>query len=126
MNVTPSTHTEASLIQASHLEVIGSCNGSNLASFPNLKLGGFATINTCTKEVCVRASRACVRVCVCVQRVCAPGLGQCGSCHGAGRAGRQQAVVLQGHAAHMTRAIVLCIANPIGMQAQPVITAPHC
>ncbi|PNW77055.1 hypothetical protein CHLRE_10g420450v5 [Chlamydomonas reinhardtii] len=42
---------EASLIQASHLEVIGSCNGSNLASFPNLKLGGFATINTCTKEV---------------------------------------------------------------------------
>ncbi|KAG2446347.1 hypothetical protein HXX76_000934 [Chlamydomonas incerta] len=42
---------EASVIQGSHLEVLGACNGSNIASFPNLKIGGSATINTCTKEI---------------------------------------------------------------------------
>ncbi|KAG2429565.1 hypothetical protein HXX76_010800 [Chlamydomonas incerta] len=42
---------EASVIQATHLEVIGSCDGSPITALPNLKIGGLASINTCTKEV---------------------------------------------------------------------------
>ncbi|KAG2440681.1 hypothetical protein HYH02_010260 [Chlamydomonas schloesseri] len=46
---------EASVIQATHLEVTGTCEGS-ITAFPNLKLTGFATVNTCTKLVngCVK------------------------------------------------------------------------
>ncbi|KAG2425893.1 hypothetical protein HYH02_014894 [Chlamydomonas schloesseri] len=57
---------EASVIQYRHLEVIGACDGSNIAAFPFLKINGNAAINTCTKQ-----ATGCTKVTLALQSVVA-------------------------------------------------------